>query len=49
VVSEYWEYAMGMITCYTWDNDRQKYLAMVLDKYPNEFAWLGMVRREAWP
>jgi hypothetical protein len=44
----YWEYALAMFACGGWRDDWHKYVAGVLDEYPNEYVWFDMVRKELW-
>lgn len=44
----YWEYTLAMFTCGRWDDDWHIWVAKILDEYPNEYAWMDMLRRELW-
>lgn len=44
----YWEYAIAMFACGDWRDDWHKYLANILEEYPNEYVWFEMLRRELW-
>ena len=45
---EYWEYALAMFACGSWEDDWHEYVAGMLTEYPNEYAWFDMLRRELW-
>lgn len=44
----YWEYTLAIFTCGRWDDDWHIWVAKILDEYPNEYAWMDMLRRELW-
>ena len=44
----YWEYASAMFACGDWQDNWHEYVSVVLDEYPNEYAWFDIVRRELW-
>jgi len=44
----YWEYTLAMFTCGRWDDDWHAWVPKILDEYPNEYAWMDMLRRELW-
>ncbi|KAH9221242.1 kinase-like domain-containing protein [Leptodontidium sp. 2 PMI_412] len=44
----YWEYTLAMFTCGRWDDDWHTWVTKILDEYPNEYAWMDMLRRELW-
>ncbi|KAI5455759.1 hypothetical protein BGZ63DRAFT_397905 [Mariannaea sp. PMI_226] len=45
---EYWEYALAMFACGSWEDDWHESVGKILDEYPNEYAWFEMLRRELW-
>ncbi|KAG9241587.1 kinase-like domain-containing protein [Calycina marina] len=44
----YWEYTLAIFTCGRWDDDWHVWVPRILDEYPNEYAWMDMLRRELW-
>jgi aminoglycoside phosphotransferase len=44
----YWEYTLANFTCDSWDDDWHVWVGKILDEYPNEYAWMDMLRRELW-
>jgi serine/threonine protein kinase len=44
----YWEYAKATFTWEDWTDDWHACIAEILDEYPNQYAWLTMLRRELW-
>ncbi|PNY26134.1 Uncharacterized protein TCAP_03930 [Tolypocladium capitatum] len=44
----YWEYALAMFACGSWEDDGHEYVPRILTEYPNEYAWFDMLRRELW-
>ncbi|KND86831.1 hypothetical protein TOPH_08505 [Tolypocladium ophioglossoides CBS 100239] len=45
---EYWEYALAMFACGSWEDDWHEFVGHILTEYLNEYAWFDMLRRELW-
>ncbi|KAI0551591.1 kinase-like domain-containing protein [Xylaria curta] len=44
----YWEYAVATICCGRWKDDWHCYIAKMLDEFPDQYAWLYLLRIEMW-
>lgn len=44
----YWEYALATYSCGLWNNDWHKYIAQVLEEFPNQYSWMATLRTELW-
>jgi len=44
----YWEYSRAIYSCGTWTDDWGSWVDKILDPFPNESVWMGVIIRELW-